>query len=78
MIRAFATTTLRHTLDLTGLWQMETAGKREAAWVPGCRETMPGYENYRGLSTYTRQIACGGERAVHLRRGEPYGPGVPG
>ena len=60
MIRAFATTTLRPTLDLTGLWQMETAGKREAAWVPGCRETMPGYENYRGLSSYTRQIACGG------------------
>lgn len=56
MLRTFDTTTLRHTTDLSGWWRMTADNREYRAFVPGCRELIPGLERYRGVSVYERTI----------------------
>lgn len=60
MIRAFETSTLRHQISLEGLWHLTVGERGYSAFVPGCWETIPGLESYRGKVMYERSVTCGG------------------
>ncbi len=60
MIRTFATSTLRRTTDLSGLWRLKAGGRSTFAFVPCCTESVPGLESFRGVSVYERTVRCAG------------------
>lgn len=59
-MRSFITSTIRKQTDLSGMWLMTANGKTVSAYVPSCREMLTGFENYRGVSVYEREISAGG------------------
>ena len=70
MLRAFEPHEIRKTRELSGkLWDLtpregEQAGKTRKVFVPGCWETCPGLENYRGTAVYETEFF--GEGNVRL------------
>lgn len=66
MHRLFETHTLRREHDLGGLWRLQAEGAQRAAWVPGCWETMPDLERYRGEAEYRRSVTIPGDGYVRL------------
>jgi len=56
MLRTFATSKIRPYISLDGLWQMTVNNQEWQVYVPSCRETVPGMENYRGISRYERTV----------------------
>lgn len=59
MERLFATHRVRKSDTLDGLWRFYPEGKPEDVrhvLIPSCVETYPGYENYRGVSIFEREI----------------------
>lgn len=64
MNRTFITHFIRRQLSLDGLWQLTPM--LQSDWqscpvlVPGCWETLPGLENYRGTALYERRFSASG------------------
>ena len=61
MNRTFITHFIRRQLSLDGLWQLtptfQSDWQSRPVLVPGCWETLPGLENYRGTATRPRAMA---------------------
>ena len=60
MLRTFTTSKIRPCVSLDGLWCMTANDREWQVYVPGCRETVPGLENYRGVSVYERTVEAEG------------------
>lgn len=65
MIRMFRTHHIRRQRELSGLWRYRAlegpkAGETVSTMVPGCWESMPGYETYRGEAEYETTLWAGG------------------
>ena len=73
MTRLFETHQIRKQTMLTGrLWDFtalegEHAGKHIPVMTPGCWETLPGYENYRGLAEYTTTFEAEGDIRLEFK-----------
>ncbi len=64
MNRTFITHFIRRQLSLDGLWQLtptfQSDWQSRPVLVPGCWETLPGLENYRGTALYERRFSASG------------------
>lgn len=67
MLRAFEQHKIRKCTDLCGIWRLDpisengvsTGGKE--VFVPGCWESVRGFENYRGKCKYTKTVTAESE-----------------
>lgn len=73
MMRTFATHEIRKQTELSGkLWDFcplegEYAGQHFSMPVPGCWETYPGFENYRGSGVYESSFVAGGNIRLEFK-----------
>ena len=56
MLRAFDTHEIRECRDLEGLWSFDNGRRRTPVCVPGCWESVPGLERYRGRAVISREV----------------------
>lgn len=73
MVRTFLTHRVRRQTELSGrLWRFEALegdrkGEIRKAPVPGCWETWPGFENYRGWAAYETEFAGQGNIRIEFK-----------
>lgn len=73
MVRTFATHEIRNQKELSGkLWEFyplegEHKGKQFSLPVPGCWETYPGFENYRGTAYYETSFEASGSVRLEFK-----------
>lgn len=70
MERLFQTHEIRKQEELSGLWDfypLEKPQEKKKVFVPGCVESCPGLENYRGTSVYEREVFLQGNVRLCLK-----------
>lgn len=63
MERLFETHRIRKSRCLDGLWDFypkNQSENRQKVVIPGCVETYPGFENYRGISVFEKELVLSG------------------
>ena len=59
MERLFKTHRVRENSVLEGIWRFYPEGRpdeRRQVLIPSCVETYPGYENYRGIVVFEKEL----------------------
>lgn len=58
MIRTFTTHQYRPSQELNGFWKVYSEEERPIGQIliPGCVESLPGYENFQGILSYEKEI----------------------
>ncbi len=70
MERLFKTHRVRENSVLEGLWRFYPEGKPDEyrqVLIPSCVETYPGYENYRGIGVFERELFAKGNVRLCLK-----------
>ena len=70
MERLFKTHRVRENSVLEGLWRFYPEGKPDEyrqVLIPSCVETYPGYENYRGIGVFEKELFAKGNVRLCLK-----------